>query len=168
MSQSISLYNQLANHKLFSKSVNFGLKRIKLALGLLGHPEKKLKNVISVIGESGKFTTLFSLKSFYRFIFLVNFPSLLDSYSERFSYFSFESLLLFLSLEFPSNPPTSPTLFWCVIHCKMLKILPALSSSRLLMDCSFLDSSAWKSHHFLLCFFASKVIHWSSKWLRNK
>tara|TARA_E500000178_G_scaffold320857_1_gene344293 strand:+ start:974 stop:2164 length:1191 start_codon:yes stop_codon:yes gene_type:complete len=40
------------------------LKRIKLALGLLGHPEKKLKNIISVIGESGKFTTLFSLKSF--------------------------------------------------------------------------------------------------------
>ena len=64
MSQSINLYNQLANHKLFSKSINFGLKRIKLALGLLGHPEKKLKNVISVIGESGKFTTLFSLKSF--------------------------------------------------------------------------------------------------------
>ena len=64
MSQSISLYNQLANHKLFNKSVNFGLKRIKLALDLLGHPEKKLKNVISVIGESGKFTTLFSLKSF--------------------------------------------------------------------------------------------------------
>ncbi|MDA9684081.1 hypothetical protein N9U33_00660 [Candidatus Pelagibacter bacterium] len=64
MSQSISLYNQLANHNLFNKSVNFGLKRIKLALDLLGHPEKKLKNVISVIGESGKFTTLFSLKSF--------------------------------------------------------------------------------------------------------
>ena len=64
MSQSIRLYNQLANHKLFNKSVNFGLKRIKLALGLLGHPEKKLKNIISVIGESGKFTTLFSLKSF--------------------------------------------------------------------------------------------------------
>ena len=64
MSQSINLYNQLANHKLFNKSVNFGLKRIKLALRLLEHPEKKLKNVISVIGESGKFTTLFSLKSF--------------------------------------------------------------------------------------------------------
>ena len=64
MSQSINLYNQLANHKLFNKSVNFGLKRIKLALNFLGHPEKKLKNVISVIGESGKFTTLFSLKSF--------------------------------------------------------------------------------------------------------
>jgi len=31
---------------------------------LLGNPEKKLKNVISVVGESGKFTTLFSLKSF--------------------------------------------------------------------------------------------------------
>ena len=64
MSQSINLYKQLANHKLFNKSVNFGLKRIKLALNLLGHPENKLKNVISVIGESGKFTTLSSLKSF--------------------------------------------------------------------------------------------------------
>ena len=64
MSQSINLYNQLANHKLFNKSINFGLKRIKLALSLLGNPEKKLKNIISVIGESGKFTTLFSLKSF--------------------------------------------------------------------------------------------------------
>ncbi len=64
MSQSINLYNQLANHKLFNKSVNFSLKRIKLALSLLEHPEKRLKNAISVIGESGKFTTLFSLKSF--------------------------------------------------------------------------------------------------------
>lgn len=64
MSQSINLYNQLANHKLFSKTINFSLKRIKLALDLLGHPERKLKNVISVIGESGKFTTLFSLKTF--------------------------------------------------------------------------------------------------------
>ena len=64
MSQSISLYKQLANHKLFNKSVIFGLKRIKLALRLLGSPEKKLKNVISVIGESGKYTTLFALKSF--------------------------------------------------------------------------------------------------------
>ena len=64
MSQSINLYKQLANHKLFNKSVNFGLKRIKLALDLMGNPEKKLKNVISVVGESGKFTTLFSLKSF--------------------------------------------------------------------------------------------------------
>ena len=62
MSRSINLYNQLANHKLFSKSVKFGLKRIKLTLKLLDHPEKKLKNVISVIGESGKFTTLYSLK----------------------------------------------------------------------------------------------------------
>ena len=58
------IYNQLANHKLFNKSVKFGLKRIKLALNLLGHPEKKLKNIISIIGESGKYTTLFSLKSF--------------------------------------------------------------------------------------------------------
>ncbi len=58
------IYNQLANHKLFNKSVKFGLKRIKLALSALKNPERKLKNVISVIGESGKFTTLFSLKSF--------------------------------------------------------------------------------------------------------
>ena len=58
------IYNQLADHKLFNKSVKFGLKRIKLALNLLVHPEKKLKNIISIIGESGKFTTLFSLKSF--------------------------------------------------------------------------------------------------------
>ena len=65
MSRSINLYNQLANHKLFKKSVKFGLKRIKLALSLLGHPERKLNNVISVLGESGKFTTLFSLKGFY-------------------------------------------------------------------------------------------------------
>ena len=64
MSQSINLYKQLANHKLFNKSVNFGLRRIKLALTLLGNPERKLKNIISIIGESGKFTTLFSLKSF--------------------------------------------------------------------------------------------------------
>ena len=64
MLQSINLYNQLANHKLFNKSVKFGLKRIKLALSLLGNPERKLKNVISIIGESGKFTTLFSLKTF--------------------------------------------------------------------------------------------------------
>ena len=64
MSQSINLYKQLANHKLFNKSVNFGLQRIKLALNKLENPEKKLKNVISVIGESGKFTTLFTLKSF--------------------------------------------------------------------------------------------------------
>ncbi len=58
------IYNQLVNHKLFNKSVKFGLKRIKLALSLLGNPERKLKNVINVIGESGKFTTLFTLKSF--------------------------------------------------------------------------------------------------------
>ena len=58
------IYNQLENHKKFNQSVKFGLKRINIALGLLGHPEKKLKNVINVIGESGKFTTLFSLKSF--------------------------------------------------------------------------------------------------------
>ena len=58
------IYQQLARHKLFNKSVKFGLKRIKLALRLLDHPERKLKNVIHVVGESGKFTTLSSLKFF--------------------------------------------------------------------------------------------------------
>ena len=64
MSQSISLYKQLANHKLFNKTINFDLKRIKLVLKKLGHPEKKLNNVINFLGSSGKFTTLHSLKCF--------------------------------------------------------------------------------------------------------
>ena len=64
MSQSISLYKQLANHKLFSKTINFDLKRIRLVLKKLGHPERKLSNVINFLGSSGKFTTLYSLKCF--------------------------------------------------------------------------------------------------------
>ena len=64
MSQSISLYQQLANHKLFNKTINFNLKRIKLVLKKLKHPEKKLKNVINFLGSSGKFSTLFSVKCF--------------------------------------------------------------------------------------------------------
>ena len=58
------IYNQLANHKLFNKSVNFGLKRIKLVLKNLDHPEKKLKNVINIIGSDGKYSLLTSLKFF--------------------------------------------------------------------------------------------------------
>ena len=64
MSQSISLYKQLANHKLFNKTINFDLKRIKFVLKKLGNPERKLNNVINFLGSSGKFTTLYSLKSF--------------------------------------------------------------------------------------------------------
>ena len=64
MSQSKSLYKQLANHKLFNKTVNFNLKRIKLVLKQLGHPEKKMNNVINFLGSSGKFSTLYSVKSF--------------------------------------------------------------------------------------------------------
>ena len=64
MSQSISLYKQLANHKLFNKTINFDLKRIKLVLKKLGHPERKLNNVINFLGSSGKFTTLHSVKCF--------------------------------------------------------------------------------------------------------
>ena len=64
MSQSISLYKQLANHKLFNKTINFNLKRIKLVLKNLGNPERKLNNVINFLGSSGKFTTLYSIKCF--------------------------------------------------------------------------------------------------------
>ena len=64
MSQSINLYNQLAKNKLFSKSVNFDLKRIKLVLQKLDRPEKKLKNVINIIGSDGKYSLLTSLRSF--------------------------------------------------------------------------------------------------------
>jgi dihydrofolate synthase / folylpolyglutamate synthase len=64
MSQSINLYQQLANHKLFNKTINFDLKRIKLVLKKLNHPERKLNNVINILGSSGKFSTLFSIKSF--------------------------------------------------------------------------------------------------------
>ena len=64
MSQSINLYNQLAKNKLFSKSVNFDLKRIKLVLKKLNHPEKKLKNVVNIIGSDGKYSVLTSLKYF--------------------------------------------------------------------------------------------------------
>ena len=64
MSRSISLYKQLANNNLFKKTVNFDLKRIKLALKKLGNPEKKLHNIINFIGSSGKFTTLHSVKCF--------------------------------------------------------------------------------------------------------
>ena len=64
MSQSINLYKQLANHKLFNKTINFDLKRIKLILKKLNNPERKLNNVINFLGSSGKFSTLFSVKSF--------------------------------------------------------------------------------------------------------
>ena len=63
-SQSISLYNLLDKKKLFTKTVNFDLKRIKLALTKLDNPEKKLKNVINVIGSDGKYSVLNSLKYF--------------------------------------------------------------------------------------------------------
>jgi len=64
MSKSLNLYRQLARNKLFSKSVNFDLRRIKLVLQKLNHPEKKLKNVINIIGSDGKYSLLTSLKYF--------------------------------------------------------------------------------------------------------
>ena len=36
----------------------------ELVLEKLGHPEKKLNNVINFLGSSGKFTTLYSIKCF--------------------------------------------------------------------------------------------------------
>ena len=61
-SQSINLYKLLSKKKQFKKTVNFDLRRIKLALHKLGNPEKKLKNVINIIGSDGKFSVLNSLK----------------------------------------------------------------------------------------------------------
>ena len=58
------IYSQLEKNKLFSKKVVFGLKRIKLALNKLGHPEKKLKNVCQFIASDGKFSLLTFLKYF--------------------------------------------------------------------------------------------------------
>ena len=65
-SQSISLYNLLAKKKQFKKTVNFDLKRIKTALNKLGNPEKKLKNVINIIGSDGKYSSFKHIKIFYR------------------------------------------------------------------------------------------------------
>ena len=62
--QSINLYNQLAKNKVFNKSINFSLKRIKLVLKRINNPEKKLKNVINIIGSDGKYSLLTSLKYF--------------------------------------------------------------------------------------------------------
>ena len=51
MSQSINLYKQLANHKLFNKTINFNLKRIKLVLEKLevaidNNDQKKLRELL--------------------------------------------------------------------------------------------------------------------------
>ena len=62
--QSINLYNQLAKHRLFRKTINFDLKRIKLVLKKLGNPQNNLSNVINIIGSDGKYSLLTSLKYF--------------------------------------------------------------------------------------------------------
>ncbi len=63
-SQSISLYNLLAKKTRFRKTINFDLKRIKNALRKLENPERKLKNVINIVGSDGKFSVLNSIKYF--------------------------------------------------------------------------------------------------------
>ena len=57
-------WKKQSNHKLFNKTINFDLKRIKLVLKKIGHPERKLNSVINFLGSSGKFTTLHSIKCF--------------------------------------------------------------------------------------------------------
>ena len=46
------IYSQLLRHKLFNKTINFDLRRIRLVLQKLNSPEKKLNNVINFIGSS--------------------------------------------------------------------------------------------------------------------
>ena len=58
------IYSQLLRHKLFNKTINFDLRRIRLVLQKLNNPEKKLNNVINFLGSSGKFSTLYSVKCF--------------------------------------------------------------------------------------------------------
>ena len=82
MSKSINLYNQLANHKLFNKTVNFNLQRIKLALKKLNHPERKLSNVIQVIGSDGKFSVLRALRFFIEGNNLI-YPDLKENRGEK-------------------------------------------------------------------------------------
>jgi dihydrofolate synthase/folylpolyglutamate synthase len=60
--QSINLYKQLAKDRLFKKTINFDLKRIKLVLKKLNNPQNKLKNVINIIGSDGKYSVLTTLK----------------------------------------------------------------------------------------------------------
>ena len=64
--QSINLYSLLAKKKQFKKTVNFDLKRIKLALSKLGNPEKKLKNVIIFeVGFDNSFSPINFLKALF-------------------------------------------------------------------------------------------------------
>ena len=63
-SQSVKLYKQLAKSKIVKNTINFDLTRIKAVLFKLGNPEKKLKNVINIIGADGKYSLLTSLKYF--------------------------------------------------------------------------------------------------------
>ena len=63
MSQaSKTLYQKL--QKQYSRRINLDLKRIKKVLDRLNNPEKKILNVINVIGSDGKNSVLTSLKYF--------------------------------------------------------------------------------------------------------
>ena len=62
LQRSKKLYRRL--QKQYSRRINLDLKRIKKVLDRLNNPEKKILNVINVIGSDGKNSVLTSLKYF--------------------------------------------------------------------------------------------------------
>ena len=62
MSNSEKYYANL--QKKYSRRISLGLERINKALKKLNNPHLKLNNPINIIGSDGKYSTLFSLKTF--------------------------------------------------------------------------------------------------------
>ena len=62
MKTSTKIYQKI--QKQYSRRINLDLKRIKKVLIKLNNPEKKLNNVINIIGSDGKNATCMSLKYF--------------------------------------------------------------------------------------------------------
>ncbi len=62
MSNSEKYYASL--QKKYSRRISLGLERINKALKKLNNPHLKLNNPINIIGSDGKYSTLFSLKTF--------------------------------------------------------------------------------------------------------
>ena len=62
MLSSKKLYQKL--QRAYSRRINLNLKRIKKVLEKLNNPEKKINNVINILGSDGKNATVISLKYF--------------------------------------------------------------------------------------------------------
>ena len=60
MLSSKKLYQKL--QRAYSRRINLNLKRIKKVLEKLNNPEKKINNVINILGSDGKNATVISLK----------------------------------------------------------------------------------------------------------